>query len=258
MSSHIRIIEKDAAKFLEEIPSRTYNLIYIDPPFNTGKVQELHGIRYGDSRDHWYVWMMGLIREAHRVLCDDGTLVFHIDWHEAFSARKILNTVFGESNFLNEIIWAYDFGARQKNKWATKHDNIYIYVKDLQNYTFNYDEMDRIPYMAPGLVGKEKASRGKTPTDVWWHTIVPTNGKERVGYPTQKPIGMVSRFVKVHSKAEDKCLDFFAGSGTFGVCCALNGRSCDNVDSNPDACETMNNRFSALKEEGIDIEISRD
>jgi site-specific DNA-methyltransferase (adenine-specific) len=152
---------------------------------------------------------------------------------------------------MNEIIWAYDYGARSKKKWSAKHDNILWYVKDPKNYIFNFDEMDRIPYMAPGLVGKEKASRGKTPTDVWWHTIVATNGREKTGYPTQKPLGIIRRLIRVHSRLDDTLLDCFAGSGTLGACAAEEGRNFTLIDSNPQAMEVMARRLASAKPEFI-------
>jgi site-specific DNA-methyltransferase (adenine-specific) len=145
---------------------------------------------------------------------------------------------------MNDIVWAYDYGGRSKTRWSRKHDNILWYAKNPNDYIFNYEEMDRIPYMAPGLVGKEKAAKGKTPTDVWWHTIVPTNGKERTGYPTQKPLGILERIVKVHSNPGDTIIDFFAGSGTTGEAAAKNEREFVLVDSNPQAIEVMKKRLA--------------
>ena len=155
---------------------------------------------------------------------------------------------------MNEIIWAYDYGARSKRKWSPKHDTIFWYAMDPDHYTFNFDAMDRIPYMAPGLVGKEKAARGKTPTDVWWHTIVSPNGKERTGYATQKPLGVLERIVRVHSREGDLVLDFFAGSGTTGEAAAKNRRSFILVDSSREAVEVMARRLAAYKPDIFGIE----
>ena len=172
--------------------------------------------------------------EARRVLKPGGAFFLHIDFREVHYCKVLLDEIFGRESFMNEIIWAYDYGARSKTRWPTKHDNILWYAKDAKSYTFNYDEMDRIPYRAPELVGPEKAARGKTPTDVWWHTIVPTNGREKTGYPTQKPLGVLNRLVKVHTRPGDLVLDFFAGSGTLGEAAARLGREFILVDSNPD------------------------
>jgi site-specific DNA-methyltransferase (adenine-specific) len=155
----------------------------------------------------------------------------------------LLDLIFTRESFMNEIIWAYDYGARQKTKWPTKHDNILWYAKDPKNYTFNYDAIDRIPYMSPGLVGPEKAALGKTLTDCWWSTIVHTNGKEKTGYPTQKPIAIINRIVKVHSNPGDLCMDFFAGSGTLGDSCINLGRNCILIDNNLDAIKIMEQRL---------------
>ena len=161
-----------------------------------------------------------------------GSFFLHIDYREVHYCKVMLDEIFGRESFVNEIIWAYDYGGRPKSRWPAKHDNILWYAKTPEHYTFNFDEMDRIPYMAPGLVGKTKAARGKTPTDVWWHTIVATNGGEKTGYPTQKPLGVLNRIVKVHSSPGDTLLDFFAGSGTLGESAALHNRSSILIDNN--------------------------
>ena len=163
----------------------------------------------------------------------------------------LLDEVFGRDSFINEIVWAYDYGARSKSRWPAKHDNILWYAKDPDDYTFNYEDVDRIPYMAPGLVSPEKAARGKTPTDVWWHTIVPTNGKEKTGYPTQKPLGIMERIVRVHSNPGDVVLDFFAGSGTTGEAAAKLGRDFILVDNNPEAIRVMEKRLGRLAVAGV-------
>ncbi len=264
-----RIILGDNMDVLPDMEDDSVDLIYIDPPFNTGRTQErkqlktvqdedgdrtgFGGQRYRtidlgskafeDQFDDFMGFLEPRLIEARRVLKNDGAFFLHIDYREVHYCRVLLDAVFGRECFMNEIIWAYDFGARSKSKWSTKHDNILWYVADPDNYTFNYEEMDRIPYMAPGLVSEEKAKRGKTPTDVWWHTIVPTNGSERTGYPTQKPLGVVERLVKVHSEPGDVLLDFFAGSGTLGEAAANNEREFILIDKNPEAVEVMADRL---------------
>jgi site-specific DNA-methyltransferase (adenine-specific) len=182
--------------------------------------------------------------EARRVLRPTGSFFLHIDPREAHYCKVLLDLIFGRDCFMNEIIWAYDYGARSRTRWSAKHDTIFWYAKDSSCYTFNYDEIERIPYMAPGLVGKEKAARGKTPTDVWWHTIVSPTGKEKTGYPTQKPLGVVERLVKVHSRPGDRLLDFFAGSGTLGAAAARLGRTAVLVDESPEAVAVMVERLA--------------
>jgi site-specific DNA-methyltransferase (adenine-specific) len=182
--------------------------------------------------------------EAYRILKQSGSLYFHIDFREAHYCKILLDEIFSRENFLNEIIWAYDFGGRAKDRWPTKHDNIFFYVKDAHNYTFNRQDIDRIPYMAPGLVGEEKAKKGKLPTDTWWHTIVGTNSKEKTGYPTQKPLGVLERIIRASSNHGDLVLDFFAGSGTTGAACLKLGRRFILVDNNPQAIEVMQKRFA--------------
>ncbi|MEK7682409.1 MAG: site-specific DNA-methyltransferase, partial [Chloroflexota bacterium] len=187
-------------------------------------------------------------RLARRVLAANGSLYFHIDCREVHYCKLLLDNIFGRECFLNEIIWAYDYGGRPRNKWPPKHDSILVYVKDPRRYVFNVDAIDRVPYLAPGLVGPEKAARGKLPTDVWWHTIVPTNGKEKTGYPTQKPLGVLRRIISASSNPGDVVMDFFAGSGTTGEACRRLGRNFILMDNNPEALEVMARRFAAARD----------
>ena len=265
-----QIIYSDNLPVLRGMSDASIDLIYIDPPFNTGKAQRRTRIRtvrdaeggdrvgfkgqsyrtmavgtkaFEDEFGNYMAFLEPRLLEARRILGPTGSLFLHLDYREVHYAKVLLDEVFGRESFINEIVWAYDYGARSKAKWSAKHDNILWYAKDPKRYTFNFDDMERIPYMAPGLVSKEKAARGKTPTDVWWHTIVPTNGKERTGYPTQKPLGILRRILKVHSSPGDTVLDFFAGSGTTGAAALELGRSFILIDSNPEALEVMSKRF---------------
>ena len=198
------------------------------------------------------------LEQAYRILSPDGSLFLHIDYREVHYVKVLLDQIFGRSSFINELIWSYDYGGKPKNRWPAKHDNILWYAKDPENYVFNYDAIDRIPYMAPDLVGPDKAARGKIPTDVWWMTIVPTNSKEKTGYPTQKPIKLLNRIVQVHSKEGDTVLDFFAGSGTTGVAAAKAQRRFLLMDSNPDAIRVMADRlsFASPNVQGMEVEDS--
>ncbi len=266
-----RIIAGDNLAILRTVPDASIDLIYIDPPFNTGRTQLRKTIltkraddgdgdrtgygghryrttalgtrAYADTFDDFLVFIEPRLREAHRVLANHGSLYFHIDYREAHYCKVLLDDIFGRANFINEIIWAYDYGARPTRRWPAKHDTILFYAKDAARYIFNTDEVERETYMAPGLVGPEKAARGKLPTDVWWHTIVPTSGKERTGYPTQKPLGIIRRIVTASSNPGDLVLDFFAGSGTTGIAARELGRRFILIDSNPDALHTMRARF---------------
>jgi site-specific DNA-methyltransferase (adenine-specific) len=254
---------------LPRLPDRCFQLIYIDPPFNTGRAQgrktlavagDADGERvgfqgrryrtrllaessYGDAFDDYLGFLAPRLAHAHRLLRDDGTLYFHIDYREAHHCKLLLDEIFGRECFLNELIWAYDYGARAKRRWPAKHDTILVYVKNPSTYFFDSDAVDREPYMAPGLVTAEKAARGKLPTDVWWHTIVPTNGAEKTGYPTQKPEGVVRRIVQASTRPGDWCLDFFAGSGTLGAVAAKLGRRYVLIDSNPEAVRVTRARL---------------
>ena len=264
----------DNLPILEKMAAGCVDLIYIDPPFNTGKSQKRTQIKtvhstvgdrtgfsgkryqtiklgsreYVDIFDDYLLFLEPRLEQAHRVLAAQGTLYFHIDYREVHYCKVLLDQIFGRECFLNEIIWSYDYGGRSRRKWPAKHDNILVYVKDPEHYTFNVDDIDRIPYMAPGLVGPEKAARGKLPTDSWWHTIVATNSKEKTGYPTQKPLGVINRIVRASSNPGDTVLDFFAGSGTVGESCLALGRRFILVDNNPQALQVMARRFGSLPE----------
>lgn len=201
-------------------------------------------MEYGDTFEDYLEFIGKRLIEARRLLKPHGAIFVHLDYREAHYVKVFMDGVFGRDAFMNEIIWAYDYGGRPKRKWPAKHDTILWYVADCENYTFNYDEIERIPYMAPGLVEEKKAARGKIPTDTWWHTIVPTNGAERTGYPSQKPLGILNRIITVHSKPGDLVVDFFAGSGSTGEAALSNGRRALLVDNNPEAIEVMSQRLA--------------
>jgi site-specific DNA-methyltransferase (adenine-specific) len=267
-----RIYLGDNLPILESLAPSSVDLIYIDPPFNTGKAQkhtQLQTVRsdngdrtgfggrryetvrgatrgYSDAFDNYLAFLEPRLWEAYRVLASHGSFYFHSDYREVHYCKVLLDTIFGRECFLNEVIWAYDYGARTRKKWPPKHDTILVYVKDPANYIFNADAVDRIPYMAPELVGPEKAARGKLPTDCWFHTIVPTNSKEKTGYPTQKPLGIVKRIIAASSNPGDLVLDFFAGSGTTGQACLALGRRFTLVDSNEQALQVMARRFEGI------------
>ncbi|MBW3542857.1 MAG: site-specific DNA-methyltransferase, partial [Planctomycetes bacterium] len=215
------------------------------------RTQKLGESGYDDAFDDYLAFLEPRFVEARRILAADGSFFLHIDYREVHYAKVLLDSVFGRESFLNEIIWAYDYGARSKSRWPAKHDNILWYARDPNCYTFRHDEIDRIPYMAPGLVGPEKAARGKTPTDVWWHTIVSPGGKEKTGYATQKPLGIVERIVRVHSHPGELVVDFFAGSGTTGEAAARLGRDFLLVDHSPDAIRVMHARLAKY---GVEFE----
>jgi len=206
---------------------------------------------YGDTYEDYEAFLLPRIEQSLRCLTADGSIFVHVDAREVHYVKVALDRMLGRRSFMNEIIWAYDYGGRPKNRWPAKHDTILWYAMNPEDYVFNFDEMDRIPYMAPGLVGPEKAEHGKTPTDVWWHTIVPTNGREKTGYPTQKPLGVMSRVIKIHSRPRDVVLDFFAGSGTTGEAAALHGRGFVLIDQNPEAVQIAANRLASFQPECI-------
>ncbi|MRG59717.1 site-specific DNA-methyltransferase [Agromyces sp. CFH 90414] len=288
-----RIIHADNLEVLPSLPDGAFTLVYLDPPFNTGRSQarrstrhvrvdetdasagasgtgggtgstgtgagtitgfagkryeRIRGdlLRYDDRFDDYWAFLEPRLLHAWRLLADDGTLYLHLDYREAHYAKVLLDALFGRECFLNEIIWAYDYGAKAKRRWPTKHDTVLVYVKDPDRYWFDSSAVDREPYMAPGLVTPEKAELGKLPTDVWWHTIVSPTGREKTGYPTQKPVGILRRMVQASTREGDWVLDFFAGSGTTGAVAATLGRRFVLVDENAEAIEVMRRRFAEI------------
>ncbi len=257
---------------LPQLPAAFARLVYVDPPFNTGRAQKrdritvvadetgtrggFGGKRYrqeraagadlafDDAREDYVAFLIARVELALRCTTDDASIFVHVDPRESHYVKVALDGLLGRERFVNEIVWAYDFGGRPQRAWPRKHDVLFWYVRDPERYVFERDAIDRVPYMAPDLVGPEKAAKGKIPTDVWWHTIVPTNGREKTGYPTQKPLGVLERIVKVHSQRGDVVLDFFAGSGTTGVAAARHGRGFVLVDESSDAIDVMAKRLA--------------
>lgn len=267
------VIQGDNLEILRRLPDESFPLIYLDPPFNTGKNQKRYSIStkrsetgtrigfggktyeqvrgtvlgYNDAFTDYWAFLEPRLEEAWRLLTANGTFYLHLDYREVHYAKVLLDSLFGRECFLNEIIWAYDFGARTKKKWPSKHDTILVYVKNPDDYIFNAEDVDREPYMAPGLVTPEKAARGKLPTDVWWHTIVSPTGKEKTGYATQKPEGILRRIIQASSNPGDWVLDFFAGSGTTGAVAEKLGRRFLLIDQNPEAIEIMRSRLPGAR-----------
>ena len=266
------ILLGDNLDVLPRFPDASFDLVYADPPFNTGRTQRrltlataaaedgdrtgfggrryrstrLQESSYEDSFEDYLAFLEPRLREIRRVLAETGTFYFHVDYREAHYCKVLLDTLFGRECFLNEIVWAYDYGAKPKHRWPAKHDTILVYVKDPKRYRFDAEAVEREPYMAPGLVTAEKAARGKLPTDVWWHTIVSPTGREKTGYPTQKPEGIVRRMVQASTRPGDRCLDPFCGSGTLGAVARALGRRFVLVDSNPEAVEVARRRLAAV------------
>jgi site-specific DNA-methyltransferase (adenine-specific) len=265
------VVHGDNLAVLQALPTGTFDLIYMDPPFNTGRAQGrrtlsvavdpagervgfggrryrsrlVSELQYDDEFGDYLGFLEPRLRLARELLATHGTLYFHIDYREAHYCKLLLDECFGRDAFLNELIWAYDYGAKPRRRWPAKHDTILVYVRTPGAHLFDADAVEREPYMAPGLVGPEKAARGKRPTDVWFHTIVPTNGSEKTGYPTQKPVGVLRRMVAASSRSGGWCLDPFAGSGTLGAVCRELGRRFVLVDSSPDAIAVMRDRLGS-------------
>jgi len=265
------VVQGDNAEVLPRLPDGAFQVVYIDPPFNTGGRRDRRTLRttratggdgdrtgfgghrysteqtgrmsYPDAFADYAGFLAPRLEQARRLLTDSGTLYVHLDWREAHYCKVLLDDIFGRGCFLNEVIWAYDYGGRAKDRWPAKHDTILVYVKEMGAHLFDQEQIERVPYLAPGLAGPEKAARGKLPTDVWWHTIVSPTGREKTGYPTQKPEGVLRRVLQPSSRPGDWVLDFFAGSGTTGAVAAALGRHFVLVDENPEAVEVMRRRL---------------
>ena len=271
------VIAADNALVLDKLPAAAFDLIYLDPPFNTGRAQSrrtlsvaadpnggrvgfggrrytsqlLRSLSYDDEFADYLAFLHPRLERIRTLLAPHGTLYFHIDYREAHYCKLLLDEIFGRDAFLNEIIWAYDYGAKPRRRWPAKHDTILVYVRTPGGHHFDADAVEREPYMAPGLVSADKAARGKRPTDVWFHTIVPTNGREKTGYPTQKPEGVLRRLVAASSRPGGWCLDPFAGSGTLGAVCQTLGRRFVLVDESPVAIEVMRTRLTSDRQETL-------
>lgn len=265
------IVAGDNAPALAGLPAAAFDVIYLDPPFNTGRPRErrtlqvcsdqhgprvgfggrrytarlLETLRYEDGFADYLGFLEPRLVRARELLAPHGTLYFHIDYREAHYCKLLLDQIFGRKAFLNEIIWSYDYGAKPRRRWPAKHDTILVYVRTPGGHHFDAEAVEREPYMAPGLVGPTKAGRGKRPTDVWFHTIVTTNGREKTGYPTQKPEGVLRRLVAASARPGGWCLDPFAGSGTLGAVCLALGRRFVLIDSSPVALRVMRERLAA-------------
>jgi site-specific DNA-methyltransferase (adenine-specific) len=265
----LKLHHGDNLAVMSALPAESFQLIYMDPPFNTGRRQERQQLTtvqsdsgsrmgfqgksydtvkgtlfgYDDEFENYWEFLEPRLVEAHRLLNDSGTLYLHLDYREAHYAKVALDSLFGRDSFLNEIIWAYDYGAKSTKRWPTKHDTILVYVKNPATYYFDSTAVDREPYMAPGLVTPEKVARGKLPTDVWWHTIVSPTGKEKTGYATQKPVGILRRIIQASSAEGDRILDPFAGSGTTGAAALELGRSCVLIDSSAESVALIEQRL---------------
>jgi site-specific DNA-methyltransferase (adenine-specific) len=278
------VVHGDNARVLPLLPDASFQVVYIDPPFNTGGRRDRRTLRttndaagdrsgfggrryrtvetshmsYPDTFEDYAGFLGPRLVEARRLLAASGTLYVHLDWREAHYCKVLLDEIFGRDCFLNEVIWAYDYGGRPRDRWAAKHDTILVYVKQMGEHLFDQDQVERVPYLAPGLVGPEKAARGKLPTDVWWHTIVSPTGREKTGYPTQKPEGVLRRVLQPSSRPGDRVLDFFAGSGTTGAVAADLGRRFVLVDVNPEAVAVMRARLgdgpTYLDEDGHELD----
>lgn len=245
-----------------------FQLIYLDPPFGTGKV---YAARIGGERcrparavdayrddlafDAYLRWLGDRLALMRDLLHETGTLYVHLDWHAVHYVKVALDRLFGRQRFLNELIWCYHGPSPIRSAFKRKHDTILVYTRSA-DYFFDADAV-RVPYdptTVKTFASSPKAgfgktpdlARGKVPEDWWYFPVVARVHTERVGYETQKPTALLDRIIKASSRPGDLVGDFFAGSGTTGVVAARLGRNVALVDRNPVAVEKTLLRLADL------------
>ena len=253
-----KVIYGDCLKVLKGLPPASVDLIYIDPPFFTQKKRKTTKFEYSDDayecKSQYLVWLADVLCELKNVLKVTGSIYIHLDHHIVYEAKGYMDTIFGENNFLNDIIWHYKGGGVSKRRFARKHDTILWYAYDSSQHYFNPDPI-RVPY-TDGTVArmKNKWKRsntkldyghyklnplGKHPDDVIIHKTIPEADPESTGYPSQKPMGLISKFIESSSKEGDVVLDCFAGSGTVGAVCKQLKRKYILIDNSSSAMNVM-------------------
>ena len=250
------------------IPDESVNLIYIDPPFNSsrnyevfwGEAQERRAFedRFGDVMNY-LEWMRPRLHEIHRILKPNGSFYYHCDWHASHYVKVELDRIFGFNNFRNEVIWHFT-GRRMisQNKFNSKHETIFYYAKSPETIIYEYptDKYTREEYIKMkkqevhmedgrewiwGHAGKGKSHEykiyidevvdsGRAVDDVWDIPIINTSAKERLGYPTQKPLVLLKRIICASSQENDIVLDAFCGCGTTLEAAAIGKRKWIGID----------------------------
>jgi DNA modification methylase len=274
-----QLILGDCLDVLKTLPDESVDLCYIDPPFfsnhnyevvwgDAGEVRSFED-RWSGGMDHYIGWLKERVIEIKRVLKPTGSFYLHCDWHaDAYIRVYILDKVFGEKNFRNEIIWCYTAPANAKNKLPQKHDNVYFYSKT-NSYNF-YPNQIRIPYnqetlartnrksgksglYKDNLIAEEKHkdrlnNSGKVPED-WWSDIprLQGNSSERLGYPTQKPEALLERIIKASSNEGDVVLDCFMGGGTTIAVAEKLKRKWIGIDQSVQAIKVTEMRLQKLQ-----------
>lgn len=242
-----KFVEADSTNLSEvkkALGRKTPNVVYADTLFGTGKIREINGVTYDDSKSRAHNFTEKMITNMHSVLPENGTFWLHCDPYSNYLYREMLNDIFGASNYLNEVIWAYASGGRPHRKMASKHDVIFWYAKNAtSDYTYN---IVREPYrsLKPGEQRKGFHKDGKPITSVWTDIgIMSTTSNERVDWPTQKPLKLIDRIILLSTNQDDLILDPCAGSGTTVVAAQRNNRKAIGLDVSPIAIATASARL---------------
>jgi DNA modification methylase len=257
----------DVASLLEP---ESFRLIYLDPPFLTGrqrigsKTEYTYDDRWKGKLDAYLPWLETRLKAFAPLLQQGGSMVLHLDWRAAHYAKVMLDEIFGHENFINEIIWHYTGGGRSKTRFSCKHDTLLWYARKQKPY-FDIDAV-RVPYKETSgyARGGIRAASGRkylpnpkgTPVDdVWDIPIINPMASERVGYPTQKPKILLQRIIAALSAPGELVGDFCCGSGTTLVCAELMGRRWVGSDQSPKALECTTSRL--LDEADLKVKIEK-
>jgi len=245
---HGRLLQGDALEVTRALDPDSVDLVYLDPPFFTGR--RLVGAKRGGRKaaafaDQWHgdldaylAWLELRCAALREVLAPTGSIYVHLDWHAVHYAKVMLDRVFGQDAFLNEIVWLYGLGGSSPRRWPRKHDTLLWYARGPDG---QYFQAPRIPATSARMRGLTK----KAPD--WWNIPSLNNmAKERLGYPTQKPEALLERIVVSSSPPGGLVFDPCCGSGTTAAVAERTGRRWIASDLSPDAVRVTHERLLAL------------
>ncbi len=263
-----RLFLGDCLRVVDRLQKENYRLVYLDPPFLTGRVrvgsknEMAYDDRWPDHLRGYLPWLRERIAAMKALLCENGSLVIHLDYRAVHYAKVLLDEIFGYGFFVNEIIWHYTGGGRSKNRFSCKHDTLLWYSRGEKPY-FDRDAV-RVPYKATsgfargGIVsamGKKYLPhpRGTPVDDVWDIPIINPLAHERVGYPTQKPVVLMERLISALSAKGEDVADLFCGSGSTLVAAQRLGRKWTGGDVSPEAVNCCRERLTSLCRGSIQV-----